>query len=209
MSPVAFDVSMPSRSDRNTMSRSPSSRVVVITSAALRPKRSMPTTTIASPSQGAERLNPILGAAATACLGAEAPQRRSYGRRRSERQARQVTRRRRRAFLLRPLARSSGLGGGWWCPAHEARWPPWIWRCRSGHRSAGSSRRNRISERCHRRPSRLKGAWNVGEYHRRLVAEVNLGCVCAGQPTSPLVTRGSSTFLLPPPNICLARYDLL
>ena len=47
--PVAFVVSMPSRSERSTMSRSPRSRIVVITSAALRPKRSIPTTTIASP----------------------------------------------------------------------------------------------------------------------------------------------------------------
>jgi hypothetical protein len=71
-----------------------------------------PSTSFVS-SQEAERLNPILGAAAVACLGAEAPQRRSYGRRRSERQARQVTCRRRRAFWLLPLAGSSGLGGGW------------------------------------------------------------------------------------------------
>jgi hypothetical protein len=47
--PVAFVVSMPSRSERSTMSRSLRSRIVVITSAALRPKRSIPTTTIASP----------------------------------------------------------------------------------------------------------------------------------------------------------------
>jgi hypothetical protein len=42
--PVALDVS-PSRSDRNTISRSPNARIVVMTSAALRPSRSVPTTT--------------------------------------------------------------------------------------------------------------------------------------------------------------------
>ena len=47
--PVAFELSMPSRSERNTMSRSRSSRIVAMTSAALRPRRSIPTTTIASP----------------------------------------------------------------------------------------------------------------------------------------------------------------
>lgn len=40
MRPAAFDVSMPSRSDRNTIPLSPRSRMVVITSAALRPNRS-------------------------------------------------------------------------------------------------------------------------------------------------------------------------
>jgi hypothetical protein len=34
MRPVALDVSMPYRSDRSTMPRSPSSRIVVMTSAA-------------------------------------------------------------------------------------------------------------------------------------------------------------------------------
>ena len=47
--PVALEVSMPSRKERRTMPGSPSSRIVVITSAALRPRRSMPTTTMASP----------------------------------------------------------------------------------------------------------------------------------------------------------------
>jgi hypothetical protein len=42
---------MPSRSERKTMPRSPSSRMVVITSAVSRPSRSMPTTTMASPTQ--------------------------------------------------------------------------------------------------------------------------------------------------------------
>src|ERR1700739_1832278 len=63
--------------------------------------------------QGAARLNSNLGGAAVACLGAEALQRRSYGRRRSGRQARRVTCRRRRAFLLLPIARWSGLDGRW------------------------------------------------------------------------------------------------
>ena len=49
--PVAFDVSMPSRRERSTIPRSPSSRMVAMTSAAFRPKRSMPTTTMASPSR--------------------------------------------------------------------------------------------------------------------------------------------------------------
>ena len=48
MRPEAFDVSIPSRNDRKTMSRSRSSRIVVMTSAALRPRRSIPTTTMAS-----------------------------------------------------------------------------------------------------------------------------------------------------------------
>jgi hypothetical protein len=39
--PAALDVSIPSRNDRNAMPRSPSSRMVTITSAALRPRRSM------------------------------------------------------------------------------------------------------------------------------------------------------------------------
>lgn len=39
MRPEAFDVSIPSRSERRTMPRSPRSRIVVITSAALRPSR--------------------------------------------------------------------------------------------------------------------------------------------------------------------------
>lgn len=47
--PEAFAVSMPSRNDRSTIPRSPRSRIVVITSAALRPRRSIPTTTMASP----------------------------------------------------------------------------------------------------------------------------------------------------------------
>ena len=38
MRPDAFDVSIPSRSDRNTIPRSPRSRIVVMTSAALRPR---------------------------------------------------------------------------------------------------------------------------------------------------------------------------
>jgi len=50
MRPDAFDVSIPSRSDRNTIPRSARSRMVVMTSAALRPSRSMPTTTMALPS---------------------------------------------------------------------------------------------------------------------------------------------------------------
>ena len=50
MRPEALDVSTPSWSDRNTMPRSPRSRMVVMTSAALRPRRSMPTTTMALPS---------------------------------------------------------------------------------------------------------------------------------------------------------------
>jgi hypothetical protein len=45
----ALEVSIPSRSERRTMPRSPRSRMVVMASAALRPKRSMPTTTMASP----------------------------------------------------------------------------------------------------------------------------------------------------------------
>lgn len=47
--PVALEVSIPSRNDLRTMSRSRSSRIVVMTSAALRPSRSIPTTTMASP----------------------------------------------------------------------------------------------------------------------------------------------------------------
>jgi hypothetical protein len=51
---------MPSRSDRKTMPCSASSRIVVITSAALRPKRSMPMTTMASPSRVPERDRTLL-----------------------------------------------------------------------------------------------------------------------------------------------------
>jgi hypothetical protein len=46
-----------------------------------------------------------------------------------------------------------------------------------------------------------KGAWNVGEYQWRLVAEVNLACVSAVQPTFCKGDRGSSFFLLPPQEI--------
>jgi hypothetical protein len=44
-----FDVSIPSRNDRRTMLRSPSSRIVVITYAAFLPSRSIPTRTMESP----------------------------------------------------------------------------------------------------------------------------------------------------------------
>lgn len=46
---VVFDVSIPSRNDRRTMLRSPSSRIVVITYAAFLPSRSIPTRTMESP----------------------------------------------------------------------------------------------------------------------------------------------------------------
>ena len=63
-------------------------------------------------SHGAARFNSILGGAAVACLGAEAQQRRSYGKRRIEHRATQVIGQRQRASRLHLCVRHSGLGSG-------------------------------------------------------------------------------------------------
>ena len=62
--------------------------------------------------RGAATLNAIPGGAAVACLGAEVPQPRSYGRRRNEHRATQVIGRRHRARQLQRVALLSGLGAG-------------------------------------------------------------------------------------------------
>lgn len=142
MRPEACDVSMPSRSDRSTIPRSPRSRMVVITSAALRPRRSMPTTTMASPclSESSSAARPCrrsrqlvgvdAGGANACCVGVQRAPRC------------QVSETTGRPGVCRSQCRhrDRSVGLAWCCRARSPGRPPWPDRRPGGRPSACGAR---------------------------------------------------------------------